>query len=44
MLKDFFLSIGPAWRVDLPSKKGDPPSQAKIVFSCKRFAKFLKEM
>ena len=42
--------VGPARRVTLPSKKGDSamrvtlPAKPTFCFSCKRFAKFCKEM
>ena len=42
--------VGPAWRATLPSQKGDPARRVTLLaeptscFSCKRFAKFCKEM
>ena len=42
--------IGPARRVSLPSQKGSPARRVTLLaeptfcFSCKRFAKFCKEM
>ena len=42
--------VGPARRVILPSQKGDPARRVTLLaeptfcFSCKRFAKFCKEM
>ena len=42
--------VGPARRVTLPSKEGDPSTRVTLLakptfcFSCKRFVKFCKEM
>ena len=42
--------VGPARRVTLPSQKGDPAKRVTLLaepsfcFSCKRLAKFCKEM
>jgi len=42
--------VGPARRVTLPTQKGDPAKRVTLLaertfcFSCKRFAKFCKEM
>ena len=43
-------TVGPAERVSLPSQKGDSTGRVTLLtepsfcFSCKRFAKFCKEM
>ena len=42
--------VGPARRVTLPSKEGDPARRVTLLaeptfcFSCKRFVKFCKEI
>ena len=38
--------VGPAWRVTIPSKKGDPATRRDptFCFSCKRFTTFCKEL